>query len=194
MAKTFKELPCLDGSTFRVSASNSFAAPVVTAEIYKILSKRPGCLISEMQNILAEKAGKLPPGRHGFNSFLWSRERVSSVPIILVTPESAGPVLETVDLLRKDGYAVEAFGLKGTVPLSLYTDEGFVSDDLLNGLACIYKADIFFVAADKANTSPSVGDAWIEKDSLTAGGFRKRYGSGKELKTRLVEIFTDIAE
>ncbi|MEY8574680.1 S8 family serine peptidase [Oscillospiraceae bacterium 21-37] len=190
-ANAVPNVKCLDGTTFQIPNSNSFAAPVLTAHIYHLLSQNSEYTNESLQGKLLEQSGViLNKEQYGFNSFSWVKNDVS-IPIVLITPKSECFALETVRLLREEGYHVDVLGMDGEIPLSLYSHERLVTRNLVNGIASIYNPDILFAIVGREVISANVADAWIEGTLLKGEGFAKSCSSPYELKEFLIETFTE---
>ena len=136
-----------------VGVSNSFAAPVITSHILRLLNTNPNMKFKDILECLKENQSN-KKNKTQFCDYNNFENMEIEIPIISITADKIGTFEKIYNLFKAEEYTVEGFSLfisanENIVPLSLYT-ENKIDDGLIFILDRIYKADIMLFEVDRS--------------------------------------------
>lgn len=188
VARPIQRLNKRYGGTFPVQLSNSFAAPLLTVKIFRLLQANSNLSANEVQKKLKKDSFPLPD-QLPFNDFCWVKSKTANIPIIAVSQRNEETIEETKRILLQKGYPSEIIGTTfNTIPVSLYCDIDELSDRVLAGISYIYDTSILFVIESEESARISY-DAQIDGNTLKIGKIEYHFSNGKELAEIIVHIF-----
>ena len=180
---------CITGGTIQVLPSNSFAAPVITASILKILSRNPDVSHDKIQMFLREGSKTIgeSESRDTFNSFDWADSLCDSAVYVQISESNSIYIEDATKYLQRNGYAAEAIGRETGIPFSLYFRPGSVSKNAVKGLSILYHVDVMFVVS---NEPYDFFDAVSIEDRLfRVEDVEYQYMNGTELGLLITKVF-----
>lgn len=145
-----------DGTLHPTRLSNSFAAPVITAQLCKLLDKNPGWQFSQAFSALERDA--FPADCH--EKFLEFEPAKVSAPVLAVQGKECALQLEKRFML--EGYHVLLLAdWQGAIPKSLYCPNGKAQPGLFGALEKIYTPDLILYILDEEEGFPDEVDAAV---------------------------------
>lgn len=152
-----------NGKEHITSKCNSFSAPAITAEVYKIITGKKAANVNEINNELQKRAKECELGKQSLSNNCGSDMDID-VPLVMLLDFHTGDALSIagslVRLFRNDGYnAVYTCDEKllkdkgpGLVPLNTICRESLVDKSSLKTLYRIFDPDIIFSCIDIDNS------------------------------------------
>jgi hypothetical protein len=143
--------------------ANSYAAPIITAQILRFLQLKPNATTRQVLEVLWRSAKRLDVSPPFLDLAYWVKVE-TPIPVVVVKQDCRGTFENLLALLGNEGYTVEGFSYKqynnpNIVPLTLYSYRG-MPDGLTALLYSIYQPDIMLFETNV--TSPD----WTRIDAL----------------------------
>ena len=182
-----------------IGVSNSFAAPVITSHILRLLNTNPNMNFKDILEFLKvnQSDKKTETQFCDYNNF---ENMEIEIPVISVTADKIGTFEKIYNLFKAEEYAVEDFSQsinmnENIIPLSLYI-ENRIDNGLIFILDRVYKADVMLFEVDRSiKVDLESIDAQIESLNndeyiLKLANEEKHFNTIEELFISLKEYFS----
>jgi len=183
-----------DELAYKISSrSNSFVAPVITAEVATILKCDPSAEFEKVLHFLEKGAVHGRGMAKAVKKIFSLTDTTINIPVIVFKSKM---YKEVIRKLEKEGYnvivATDSSADKENIPLTMYCEEnGMVTRDVLKTLIEVYAPDILILLTD--NIANEEVDIWVME---VGQGYQLKQGkkvykckSGEDIYQLICDIF-----
>lgn len=172
------------GHIYKDQHSNSFAAPVITAYVSKLLEKFPNLSLNECIILLKQTASKKIIDLPYYEKVVLHGES-ETIPVISICGEVT-LFKDCLEIIRDSGYRVAAFSDQCEIPLAEYTN--VLGDNFWKIIEKIYQPNIIAIHSKKNHTINS--DLQIEENMISFNNINFQFSSAAGLKKLIDQILS----